>query len=371
MFHRLLTLTLLLPAAIHGCTGPVHTSEPGIGDPVSWERLDGWRSDNHAESWPALLAGCAELAGTERWQRICRDAGRIQAPTDARARAFFEARFRPHPVIGDDGEPEGLITGYYEPLLHGSLEPGARFRYPLHAPPEDLLVIDPGDAHPELRDLQLRGRLRGRTVVPYPTRAELTASPDALPGSALLWVDDAVDAFFLHVQGSGRVALPDGRTVAVRYADHNGHPYRSIGRELVRSGEMTLENVNLFTIRRWLRANPGKARALLDHNPRYIFFRLDTGPSDNPRGALNVPLTPGRSLAVDRDKLPLGVPVWLSTSMPGEPGEPLNRLMLAQDTGSAIKGWNRADVFWGSGREAERKAGLMKEPGRLFVLLPK
>ncbi|MDZ7840247.1 MAG: MltA domain-containing protein [Gammaproteobacteria bacterium] len=364
-------MTLLLPAVIHGCSGPVRPLEPGIGQPVSWERLDGWHSDNHAESWPALLAGCAVLADVDRWQSICRDAGRIRAPTDARARAFFEARFRAHPVIGDDGEPEGLITGYYEPLLQGSFEPDERFKYPLHAPPENLLVIDPGDAHPELSDLQLRGRLQGRTVVPYPTRAGLTASPDALPGSELLWVDDAVDAFFLHVQGSGRVALPDGQTVAVRYADHNGHPYQSIGRELVRSGEMTLENVNLFTIRRWLRAHPGEARALFNHNPRYIFFRLDTGSSENPRGALNVPLTPGRSLAVDRDKLPLGAPVWLATSMPGESGAPLNRLLMAQDTGSAIRGWNRADVFWGSGREAERKAGLMKEPGRLFVLLPK
>lgn len=371
MLNRRLMLLLLLFAGLHGCAGPVQAPEPGIGGPVAWDRLDGWASDTHAEAWPALLAGCAKLAGEVRWRTICRDAARIPNPTDARARTFFEAHFLPHPVTGEDGKAEGLITGYYEPLLHGSLERSERYRYPLHSPPEDLLTIDLESFGVEPDNARLRGRLRGRTVEPYPSRAELAASPDTLAGTELLWVDDPLDAFFLHVQGSGRVTLPDGRAVALRYADHNGHPYRSIGRRLVETGEMALENVNLFTIRSWLRAHPGESQALLNHNPRYIFFRLEPGPSGNPEGALNVPLTPGRSLAVDRDKIPLGVPVWLSTSMPGTPGVPLNRLMMAQDTGSAIRGWHRADVFWGLGEDAERKAGLMKEKGRLYVLLPR
>lgn len=366
--HRLL-LSLLLVPFLNACTGL--PPEPGIGEPVPWDEIKGWQSDHHAEAWPALLASCRKLGDQADWREICREAGEIQAPTDARARAFFESRFRPHPVVGADGSREGLVTGYFEPLLRGSLQRSEHYRYPLYEPPADLLTIDLGASHAELGDLQLRGRLQGRSVVPYPTRAELTSAPEALSGSELLWVDDPVDAFFLHVQGSGRVALPDGRIVAVRFADHNGHPYRSIGRRLIETGELEREDVDLFSIRRWLREHPGRARELLNHNPRYIFFSLEEESVGNPVGALNVPLTPGRSLAVDRERIPMGLPVWLSTSMPGEPGRPLQRLMMAQDTGSAIKGWNRADVFWGLGRDAEKKAGLMKERGRLFVLLPR
>lgn len=369
MLRRFITVLSIL--GLQACTGPFQAPEPGIGEAVSWDRLPGWQSDRHGEAWPALLASCERLGDESGWRSVCRDAAALEDPSDARVRVFFESHFEPHPVTGDEGNREGLITGYYEPLLRGSLERSDRYRYPLYGPPDDLLTLKLGGAYPELADRQLRGRLRGKTVVPYPTRAELAESPGALAGAELLWVDDAVDSFFLHVQGSGRVALPDGRTVAVRFADHNGHPYRSIGRRLIRTGELERENVNLFSIRRWLRDHPGDAQALLNHNPRFIFFRLDPGPVDDPVGALNVPLTAGRSLAVDRERIPLGVPVWLSTTMPGKPGRPLNRLMLAQDTGGAIKGWNRADVFWGLGGDAERKAGLMKEKGRMFVLLPR
>lgn len=370
MLRRL--FTVLLISSLQACTGTFQEPEPGIGEPVSWDRLPGWQSDAHGEAWPALLASCEKLGNETGWQSVCRDAAALEDPSDARVRTFFESHFRPHPVTNDEGSPNGLITGYYEPLLRGSLERSERYRFPLYEPPDDLLAVELDGAYSELADRQLRGRLQGKKVVPYPTRAELASSPGALAGAELLWVDDAIDAFFLHVQGSGRAALPDGRVVAVRYADHNGHPYRSIGRRLIRTGELERGDVNLFSIRRWLRDHPGEAQALLNHNPRFIFFRLDTaGPADSPKGALNVPLTPGRSLAVDRGRIPLGVPVWLSTTMPGEPGRPLNRLMLAQDTGGAIEGWNRGDVFWGLGKDAERKAGLMKEPGRMFVLLPR
>jgi membrane-bound lytic murein transglycosylase A len=368
---RRLLISALLMLFLQACTGISREPEPGIGEPVTWDQLAGWQSDRHAEAWPALLASCHRLDNEDDWRAICRDARDLGDLTDARARAFFESRFRPHPVIGDNGSRAGLITGYYEPLLRGSLERTGPYLHALHEPPDDLLRVDMGDTHPELGDLQLRGRLQGRTVAPYPPRGELAASPGSLAGSELLWVDDPIDAFFLHVQGSGRVLLPDGRTVALRYADHNGHPYRSIGGFLIRTGELAREDVNLFSIRNWLRAHPGKTQAVLNHNPRYIFFQLDTGPLEHPKGALNVPLTPGRSLAVDRDRIPLGVPVWLSTRVPGQVDRPLNRLMMAQDTGSAIKGWNRGDVVWGLGQEAERLAGMMKESGRMFVLLPR
>lgn len=362
---------ILLLSTLAACTAPFQEPEPGIGEPVPWERLEGWRSDNHAKAWPALLASCRKLRAEPAWRDICRDAARLDDPGDAEARAFVEDRLQPHPVIGDGGDRDGLITGYYEPLLHGSRQRSERYRFPLYERPGDLLRIELDGAYPELGERQLRGRLQGNTVVPYPARAELAASPELLAGSELLWVDDPVDAFFLQVQGSGRVMLPDGRIVAVRFADHNGRPYRSIGRRLIRSGELERDAVNLFSIRRWLRNHPDRMQALFNHNPRFVFFRLDNEPARGPTGALNVPLTPGRSLAVDRERIPLGAPVWLSTTMPGQPDERLERLMMAQDTGGAIKGWTRADVFWGQGEAAERRAGLMKETGRMFVLLPR
>lgn len=365
---RRFPISILIVASLQFCTALAWSA--GIGDAVAWRDIAGWRADHQAEAWPALLASCEKLDDQPAWRDACAAARDLAAPDDAQVRAFFEAHFRPHPMVGENGARSGLITGYYEPLLHGSFKPDERYRYPLYAPPDDLLTLDPGATQPE-SDRQQRGRRQDGRIVPYPSREVLTESPALLAGSELLWVDDAVDAFFLHVQGSGRVRLPDGRTVAVRFADHNGHPYRSIGRRLIQRGALARDAVNLFTIRTWLRQHPSEAQALLNHNPRFIFFRLDGFDSGSPRGALNVPLTPGRSLAVDRDLLPLGAPVWLSTSMPGEPGRPLRRLMLAQDTGSAIQGWNRADVFWGAGKEAERRAGLMKESGRLFVLLPR
>lgn len=362
-------VVLLLTLSLQACT--ISPPKPGLGDAVPWDRLDGWDADNHAAAWPALLESCSRIREQARWRRVCRDAAKIDHPTDAHAREFLEANFAPHPVYGEDGRREGLVTGYYEPLLEGSLEKSGRYRYPLYAPPPDLLTIDLDGVYPELAGRQLRGRLDGSTVRPYPDRARLEAEPGRLAGSELLWVDDPFDAFFLHVQGSGRVRLRDGRIVAVAYADNNGRPYRSIGRRLIDDGEIPREDVNLFTIRAWLHEHPGRAKVLLDYNPRYVFFRLRPGAPGNPVGALGVPLTPGRSLAVDAEKLPLGAPVWLETSIPGEAGAPLRRLMVALDTGGAIEGYTRADVFWGQGEDAERKAGLMKHPGRMFVLLPR
>lgn len=342
----------------------------GIGNPVPWDRLDGWETDRHAEAWPTLLRSCTKLEDRPSWSDVCRAATTMADPTDRQVKTFFEKHFRPHPVRDDKGRRQGLITGYFEPLLRGSRQPGGRYRYPLYRPPPDLLTLDLGEAYPEIEGRGLGGRLEGNTVRPYPARKKLEASPGILSGNELLWIDDPVDVFFLHVQGSGRVRLPDGRIVAVGFADHNGRPYRSIGRRLIDTGELDREDVDLFSIRQWLRQHPDRARALLHHNPRYVFFRLGVASSIGPTGALNVPLTAGRSMAVDPDAIPLGVPIWLETSSPGRPDTPLNRLMMAQDTGGAIKGYNRGDVFWGSGDTAERNAGRMKQPGRMFVLLP-
>jgi membrane-bound lytic murein transglycosylase A len=355
-----------------GLNGCAWLAPPGISGAVSWRTLPAWDQDRHAESWPALLRSCEKLARQDRsWEQVCAAAHGLSDPSDAQAREFFEEWFTPHKVRGAGWRNRGLITGYYEPLLQGRFTPSEQFRFPVYARPKDLLIVDLSELFPELKDKRVRGKLIGNKVVPYYNRQQIDTQQGLLEGQELLWVDDPVALFFLHIQGSGRMELADGRIVAVGYADQNGHPYRSIGRELIAMGELASEDVNMFSIRDWLRDHPHRAEALFHRNPSYVFFALRPAQQEGPVGSLNVPLTAQRSLAVDRNVIPLGVPVWLDTTRPGTNSEPYRRLVLAQDTGGAIKGAVRADLFWGRGVTAERMAGLMKQPGRIFVLLPK
>ncbi|MFQ5993501.1 MAG: murein transglycosylase A [Acidiferrobacterales bacterium] len=365
---RLAAILLFLLGAITGCAGLADRS--GGIYPVQWSKLKGWANDHQAAAWPALVESCTQLAEREPvWREICRDVDRLGTPDDAAARAFFESRFVPHVLIGKNGK-KGLITGYYEPLLNGSLEKTERFRFPIYRPPPNLLVIDLGKVYPELRGRPLRGRLEGTRVVPYFSREEINDGASPLAGYEIAWVDDLVDLFFLHIQGSGRIQLPDGTTLAVGYAEQNGHPYVSIGGRLLQMEEMRLEEVTLDSIRAWLAIHPEEAERLLNSNPSYIFFTVRDQELPGPIGSLNVPLTAGRSVAVDPAYIPLGAPVWLDTTLPGERKQRYRRLLLAQDTGGAIKGAVRADVFFGQGEDAERLAGRMRQTGRLFVLLP-
>lgn len=280
--------------------------------------------------------------------------------------------FQPYAVVEGNGLREGTITGYYEPLIQGSRRRDAKNATPVLGVPPDLLTIDLGELYPDLRHRRLRGRLVGNKIVPYWSRAEIDAREEQGEGlgQPLLWVADPVEFFFLQIQGSGRVELPDGRHVRIGYADQNGHPYQSIGRLLVARGELKLEEASMQGIQAWGRANPDRLRALLNENPSYVFFReLPTPPGTGPIGALGVPLTAERSIAIDPRAIPLGAPVWLATTRPNS-REPLNRLVLAQDTGGAIKGGVRADFFWGFGKAAGEQAGRMKQTGRLWVLLP-
>ena len=364
--NKNLIVVLCLALLLGGCA----TRPPGIGEPLDWSRLNHWDADNHGEAWNGFVTGCEKLR-QQAWREVCGLAEQAGPLNDAQARVFFETHFDVRPIYAERGRTEGLITGYYEPLLHGSREKSERYRYPLYGVPEDLLTVALADQYPQLKDMRLRGRLEGSRIVPYYNRAQLDADQALLAGSELLWVDNLVDVFFLHVQGSGRVQLDDGSMVAVGYAAQNGHPYRSIGGVLIQMGELEREQVTLFSIRDWLESNPERMHAVLASNPSYVFFELRAASADGPMGSLNVPLTPRRSMAVDRNVIPLGAPVWLQTTLPDEKASPFNRLMLAQDTGGAIKGDVRADVFWGRGAMAERMAGLMKQQGELFVLLPK
>ncbi len=346
------------------------TQPPGIGKAVSWAKLSGWTEDQQAAAWPALIQSCTRLAEREpSWARLCAEVELLGSPSDETARAFFETRFVPHRVVGDGGKRRGLITGYYEPLLAGSFSRDERFRYPIYGPPPNLLTIDLGELFPELRGRSVRGRLQGKRVVPYFSRAQIENGEAPLAGHELLWVDDPVELFFLQVQGSGRILLPDGQEIALGYADQNGHPYVSIGRRLLERTGLKPDEMTLETIREWLSAHPEEVRELLRSNPSYVFFALRDSDLPGPLGSLNVPLTAGRSIAVDPRHITLGVPLWLDTRFP-DGQQRLRRLVLAQDTGGAIKGPLRADVFFGAGREAERLAGRMRQAGRLYVLMP-
>ncbi len=337
---------------------------------VTFRELPNWQQDDLSQAWPALLNSCRVLRNQALWDAVCKAAAQAGTPDANTARAFFERHFTPHQVLQNDGSAEGLVTGYYEPLLRGSRTPTEKYRYPLYGPPDDLLVVDLSALYPELKNLRLRGRLDGRRVVPYFDRTEIEMGLAPVKGRELLWVDDPVELFFLQIQGSGRVRLETGETVRIGYADQNGHPYRSIGKWLVDNGELTLDRASMQGIKEWGRRNPQRLTELLNVNPSYVFFRELPDSLSGPLGALGVPLTAERSIAVDPAAIPLGAPVWLATTRPNSP-VPLERLMLAQDTGGAIRGPVRADFFWGFGDEAGQIAGAMKQRGRMWVLLPR
>lgn len=336
--------------------------------PADWTALPAWGGDSLAATWPALLQSCSTLQKQSAWQAVCADAQALRAPDDATVRAFLERRFQPWQATQDDGSDEGLVTGYYEPLLKGSRVRTERARYPLYAVPDDLITVDLASLYPELKSLRLRGKLIGNKVVPYAARKDIEAP--GFSGRAIAWAEDPVDLFFLQVQGSGRIELPDGSHMRVGYADQNGHPYQSIGRLLVERGELTLDQASMQGIKDWGAKNPDKLPELLAANPSYVFFRELPDGLTGPLGALGVPLTGGRSIAVDPRYIPLGAPVYLATTQPNS-SAPLNRLVMAQDTGGAIKGGVRADLFWGFGDAAGDLAGRMKQRGRMWVLLPK
>ena len=358
------------------CAPPVVALPPARPMQLArWSDLPGWGDDEVSAAWPAFILSCHALVGKPQgplWRPACDEAKGLDGRDTVALRRFFEARFEPYLLTNPDGSTSGMITGYYEPLLRGSRSRSKPYLQPVLGVPGDLLTIELGDLLPELKNMRLRGRLQGNKVVPYFSRAEIVGREKAYADRVLLWVDDAVELFFLQVQGSGRVKLPDGGMVRIGYADQNGHPYQSIGRILVERGELKLEQASMQGIQAWARANPAKLGELLDSNPSYVFFRelpAKGADSDGPPGALGVPLSAERSIAVDPRHVPLGAPVFLATTQPNSTA-PLRRLMLAQDTGGAIRGVVRADFFWGFGAEAGAQAGRMKQSGQMWVLLP-
>jgi membrane-bound lytic murein transglycosylase A len=350
--------------------------------PATFDAVPGWTDDRQDAAWPALVVGCRALTATSNasapWRAPCAAAALVDG-TDPRAvRTFLESQFSPYRVVAADGNDSGLVTGYYEPLLTGSRTSTEKFTAPLYAVPDDLLTVDLATLYPELKDKRVRGRIEGKRVVPYWPRADIERGNAPPAGKAIAYVAEPVDAFFLQIQGSGRIRLDDGSVMRVGYADQNGHPFRSIARVLIERGELTPERASKQAIEAWGRANPDKLPALLDENPSYVFFREIPAPApgsleaaiDGPIGTLGVPLLAERTIAVDARVIPLGAPVFLATTYPLSP-RPLTRLVLAQDTGGAIRGAVRADFFWGTGDAAGREAGRMRQEGRIWLLWPK
>lgn len=353
--------------------------------PVGWGALPSWQDDDLSRLWPVFINNCKGLmrptggsqvqqarATPRAWQPVCAAAASVQPLTTAEIRGFLEQHLQPWRLLDDGGKPaRNTVTGYYEPLVRGARKQGGQYQWPLYQPPRDLLTIDLGGVYPELAGKRIRGKLDGQRVVPYDTRAEIAASADRQP-PAIVWVDDPVEAFFLQIQGSGRVELPDGKVIRLAYADHNGRPYASIGRWLADRGELPLAQTSMQNIKAWARRNPGRVQEMLNANPAMVFFREErVADSDfGPKGAYGIPLATARAVAVDTRYVPLGTPVYLATTMPSS-SQPLRRLVFAQDTGAAITGAARTDFFWGFGDEAGALAGRMKQNGEMWVLWPK
>ena len=358
--------------------GPKETLPPpppveyrGKLEAATWSDIPDWGKESLRPSLEAFARSCAVLEKQDPWKGVCAGAATFGPTASERDIAdFFQLNFEPWTVVNADASTSGMVTGYYEPLLHGSRTKSARYKYPIYGVPADLLTIDLSSVYPDLKYKRLRGRLEGNKVVPYFSRGDIDDTGAKLAGDEIAWVDDEIDLFFLHIQGSGQVELDDGERIRVGYADQNGHPFRSLGRALIERGEIPAERASMQGIKDWARRNPKKVQRYLDRNPSYVFFRALPNDLPGPLGALGVPLTPERSIAVDSRVVPLGVPVYLSTSYPNT-AEPLNRLMVAQDTGGAIAGAVRADFFWGFGDAAGAQAGKMRQSGKMWVLLPK
>lgn len=381
-----------------------HVHQPGHQgvryEVVAHAALPQWSQQSFAQSLKSFRHSCSRLQAQAGWQSVCRQAQQLPDGSPW-ARAFFERYFTPWQV-SQNGQLGGTVTGYYEPVLHGDTRPSSQAKFPIYGVPNDFVVVplpaqlrqsrqtvriqltgpnsgviaDHGTYSARLADfpigdktIALKGRVAGNAFVPYYTRAQINAG--ALNGKApiLGYADDPVELFFLQIQGSGRLKTPDGRYVRLGFADKNDQPYVSIGRYMANKGYLPLGQTSMQGIKAWMQRNPQHLAEVLGQNPSYVFFRQLPASDDGPIGALGVPLTGGYSAAVDRNFITLGAPLFVATTHPVS-GHGLNRLLMAQDTGSAINGAVRVDYFWGYGDEAGAVAGKMKHTGYVWQLLP-
>lgn len=393
---RALGAAILILATACAPLGGPETTKPSPADELVLKRSDfgalaDWRSADPRGAFSAFIGSCRRLIargdsdafggvaayGTVGdWRSACSAALQLKPASADAARAFFETWFAPAQA-SNRGEPIGLFTGYYEPELNGSRKATRHYHTPLYTRPADLVSVDLGAFRPTYKGERIAGRVDEGKLVPYATRADIVGAGLKGRSKAIAYVDDAAEAFFLQVQGSGRVRFKSGEVIRVAYDGQNGHPYTAIGRILIDRGEVKREEMSMQRIRSWLEANPSKADALMNENASYVFFKElpIADPALGADGAQGVPLTPEASLAVDLRFHGLGAPMWVDGSAPAADAAAADgsfrRLLIAQDTGGAIRGPVRGDVYWGAGAGPESVAGRMAHRGRLFVLLPK
>ncbi|MEY3171272.1 MAG: hypothetical protein RJA27_352 [Pseudomonadota bacterium] len=343
----------------------------GLLKKSDWSAIESsFESDNVLLTWTAWLRSCSVLKQKDTWKKVCDLADDIKEPSDENIKNYFKKYFNLYSATNMDGSDTGTITGYYQPILKGSKVKTSHYKVPLYTTPKDLITVDLSDVYPELKSKRLRGKLAGNKLIPYLSRAEIDGQGSPLAGNEIVWVEDPVEAFFLEIQGSGIIQFDNGEAMQIGYADQNGYPFKAIGSTLVQKKEITMAEASMEGIKNWARKNITKLREFLNMNASYIFFRKLPNDLPGPIGALGVSIEAERSVAIDPKFIPLGAPVFLSTTQPNT-SEPLERLMVAQDTGGAIRGGVRADFYWGSGDEAGRKAGSMKQQGKIWTLLPR
>ena len=343
----------------------------GLLKKSDWSAIESsFESDNVLLTWTAWLRSCSVLKQKDTWKKVCDLADDIKEPSDENIKNYFKKYFNLYSATNMDGSDTGTITGYYQPILKGSKVKTSHYKVPLYTTPKDLITVDLSDVYPELKSKRLRGKLAGNKLIPYLSRAEIDGQGSPLAGNEIVWVEDPVEAFFLEIQGSGIIQFDNGEAMQIGYADQNGYPFKAIGSTLVQKKEITMAEASMEGIKNWARKNITKLREFLNMNASYVFFRKLPNDLPGPIGALGVSIEAERSVAIDPKFIPLGAPVFLSTTQPNT-SEPLERLMVAQDTGGAIRGGVRADFYWGSGDEAGRKAGSMKQQGKIWTLLPR
>jgi len=375
-------LFLFLLCFVTACASPPKEDKPpqlSLKE-ASFSNLPGWGSDDFETLVPAFKKSCERIlkgpadkklgalqqSGTYGdWQPACRSFLNVQPQN---LKTFFEHRFIPYEVQSD-GKTEGLFTGYYEASLKGSRIRTGPYQTPLYKRPDDLVMVQLGEFREDLKGRRIAGRVKNGKLTPYENRTDIVNGKWPHNDEVLIWVDDPIDAFFVQIQGSGIAEFNDGSAMRIGYAGQNGHVYYAIGRELIKRGEIEKDTVSLQSIRAWLEANPNQADEIMNTNASYVFFQELT--NEGPKGGEGITLTAGRSLAVDRSLLSYGMPLWADIEEPVKGAGKIRRMMVAQDTGGAIRGPVRGDVFWGYGARAETLAGPMKSKGRYWILLPK
>lgn len=354
---------------------------------IDFKRLPYWEHDDQSQALLAFQKSCVEILkrkpnaafsvfpqskSNHAWQTICLAANKLSHLDKMNAQQFFEAWFEPY-AVQDNFNPHGLFTGYYLPLLHASLKKNKQYTVPVYGLPADLIKVNLSLFNTDFSNKVIIGQLKNNRLIPYPDRAAINSGTLGKNAHVLVWADNAVDVFFAQIQGSATVQLPDHQSLLLGYASTNGRAYTAIGKILIQNKAIARENISMQTIRAWLQAHPEEVNDILNQDASYVFFTVLH--TQDPLGMEQVPLTAQRSLAVDTRYIPLGVPVWLKTKIPEQkPVErllPYRRLLIAQDTGGAIKGMVRGDIYWGAGEDAAFAAGHMKQIGRYWLLLPK